>query len=286
MADLDQRLNAYRDDLADVALEGKVKAREFIAGRPARVRHHFADMLTHPENGAGLLTQTLFGHEVRVFEERDGWAWIKRKSDGYVGYVRSDALAELGSEPTHMVFAPRTFLYSQSDLKSPRTGYRSMGSLLTVVDQVETRGTFYAILNSGEAVISKHLRQLGDWEDDPVTVAERLIHTPYLWGGDSGFGIDCSGLVFLANMLCGREVLRDSDMQAESVGTPIDPGNDYQNLQRGDLVFWKGHVGLMRDAENLLHANGHSMDVTVEPLREAIDRTGYLYNQPTGFRRP
>ena len=287
-ASLDKRLNAVRDDLADIALKDVVQAECYVEGQPARVATHFADVYDRPEAGAGLQTQFLHGHDVDVFDRVGEWAWVQSKTDGYVGFVRGGDLVNLNpsgsSTPTHMVTAPRTFLYSGTDLKSTRCGYRSMGSKLTVVDRATTRGTDYAILDSGEAIIVDHLTDMGDWLSDPVSVAETLLHTPYLWGGSSGFGIDCSGLVSLAHLLCGQVVLRDSDMQASSIGEviPFDP----VQLQRGDLIFWKGHIGMMADDANLLHANGNTMNVALEPLADAIKRIGYLYGKPTLARRP
>lgn len=281
---LDKRLNAYRPDLADAKLKDQVEATTYVEGQAATVATHFADLYDRPQAGAGLQCQVLHGHTVQVFDRSNGWAWVQKQDDGYVGYVEESNLQSIASDPTHMITAPRTFLYSQADLKSPRSGYRSMGSKLSVVDHVTTRGTEYAVLDSGDCVIAKHLLAIGDWFSDPVTVAEKLLHSPYLWGGDTGFGIDCSGLVSLSNMLCGNAVLRDSDMQAASIGTEIE--TDFTDLQRGDLVFWKGHVGMMADQENLLHANGHSMSVAVENLSNAIERIGYLYGQPTLARRP
>ena len=142
------------------------------------------------------------------------------------------------------------------------------------------------MLASGEAMIAGHLRPVGEPAADYVAVAETLIDTPYLWGGTTGFGIDCSGLVQLSMRMAGRDVLRDTDMQAATVGEPVEPGPDFSALRRGDLVFWKGHVAIMTDAASMIHANGHTMIVSREGLREAIDRIGYLYGQPTGFRRP
>ncbi len=280
----DKRLNAYRDDLADEKLRGQVDSLDYVKGKSARIKSFYADILDKPDDRAGLQTQILYGHDVIVFERKNGWAWIQRTDDGYVGYVSEDTLGPVGPKPTHMVLAPRTFLYPTPDLKHPRVGYRSMGSKLSVIDRVTSRGTEYYLLDTGEAVIAHHLIKMGDWRSDYVSVAETLLHTPYLWGGDTGFGIDCSGLVFLAQMLCGKTVLRDSDMQAASTGVEI-PFNK-NALQRGDLVFWKGHVGIMRDADTLLHANGNTMNVALEPLREAVDRIGYLYGQPTMARRP
>ncbi len=283
---LDPRLNAYRADLADSKLKSKVGAKAYANGERYRVAAHFADIFKDRDEATGLQAQILYGHDVTVFEQLDGWSWVQACGDGYVGYVRSSTLhpAQGLLEPTHMVKAPRTFIYPGPDLKSHRVGYLSIGSKLVVVDFTTTRGTEYALLNTGEAVIAGHLIPVDRLESDPVTVAQTLLHAPYLWGGNTGFGLDCSGLVSIANLLCGRTVLRDSDMQATSIGTRLD--TNYKNLQRGDLVFWNGHVGMMIDNQFLLHANGNTMDVALEKLSDAIERIGYLYDQPTGARRP
>ncbi len=280
----DPRLNAYRSDLADKRLEGIVEAASFVAGKPAHVTAHFADLRSRPDTGAGPETQVLYGHTVVVFDEHNGWSWVQRRGDGYVGYLQSELLAEGDAPATHMVLAPRSFLYPGPDLKLHRCGYRSIGSRLDVIDETETRGTRYAVLDDGSCIVAKHLIEIGDWQSDPVAVAETLLHAPYLWGGDTGFGLDCSGLVFLSNMLCGNTVLRDSDMQTDTIGEEIE--QDFNALQRGDLVFWKGHTGMMADEAMLLHANGNTMNVALEPFAEAVKRIGYLYGQPTKIRRP
>jgi cell wall-associated NlpC family hydrolase len=282
----DPRLHAYRPDLADERLRGEVDAARFVMGRPARVAVAVADIHREPRPDSGLNTQAIYGDDVCVFDVAEGWAWIQNELDGYVGYAAADALTERAAEPTHIVCVPRTFLYPGPDLKQPRTSELSIGSRVTITGTAETRGTEYALLASGEAVIAKHLAQVGKVAADFVAVAETLIHTPYLWAGVSGFGIDCSGLVQLSMRMAGRSVLRDSDMQAATVGVGVDPGADCTALARGDLAFWDGHVGIMADADTLIHASGHTMTVAREPLRQAIDRIGYLYGGPTGFRRP
>jgi cell wall-associated NlpC family hydrolase len=181
---------------------------------------------------------------------------------------------------------PRTFVYPGPDLRFPVSGQLSLGSTVTVTGTAETRGTAYAVLSSGAAVIEGHLRSIADQAADYVTVAEQFLGTPYLWGGVSGFGIDCSGLVQLSLRMTGREVLRDSDMQAATLGEPFDPGADFSGLRRGDLVFWKGHVVIMTDEKNMIHASGHTMQVSREGFADAVARIGYLYGGPTGFRRP
>lgn len=286
MTALDPRLNAFRGDLADHRLEGRVNSARFVEGRRAIVAAPVLDLKSRPEPHAGIDTQLLCGDVVLAFEEVEGWAWVQAERDGYVGYASADALAAATNEPTHVVVAQRTFVYPGPELKMPPVACHSMGALLNVLDFVENRGTRYARLGSGEAVIAGHL-QPAEWHAaDFVAVAETLLHTPYLWGGTSAFGIDCSGIVQLALRLSGRMVLRDTDMQAASIGDALDPGSDLSGLQRGDLVFWKGHVGIMRDEETLLHANGHSMSVASEPLHNAIERISHLYGRPTGFRRP
>lgn len=282
----DARLHAFRSDLADARLKGEVAAERFVAGRPARITAAIADLRRAPRPDAGVNTQALFGDDVLVFEDAEGWAWVQAERDGYVGYVADNVLGPREHAATHIVCVPRTFLYPGPDLRFPISGQLSMGSTVTVTGSAETRGTHYALLPSGQAVIAGHLRPIAELADDYVTVAESFLGTPYLWGGVSGFGIDCSGLVQLAMRMAGKDVLRDSDMQAASIGTPLEPGAGFSGLQRGDLVFWKGHVAIMTDAKEMIHANGHTMLVSREGLKEAVERIGYLYGGPTGFRRP
>ena len=282
----DARLHAFRSDLADARLKGEVAADRFVTGSPARITASVADLRKAPRPDAGVNTQALFGEDVLVFEDAGGWAWIQAEGDGYVGYVADTVLGPRERAPTHVVSAPRTFLYPGPDLRFPIDGQLSMGSSVTVTGSAETRGTQYALLPSGQAILARHLRPATEQADDYVAVAEGFLGTPYLWGGVSGFGIDCSGLVQLAMRMTGRQVLRDSDMQAASIGTPFEPGPDFSGLRRGDLVFWKGHVAIMTDAKDMIHANGHTMLVSREGLREAVERISYLYGGPTGFRRP
>jgi cell wall-associated NlpC family hydrolase len=282
----DKRLHAFRPDLADAKLKGEVSADRFVTGHQARIVAPVADMLREPRPDAGLNTQLLRGDDVTVFDEAEGWAWVQAERDGYVGYVSGGFLGSRTDAPTHVVSAPRSFLYPGPDLRFPRLGELSLGSSVTVRDFAETRGTRYALLSTGEAMIAGHLRLIGEVSDDYVAVAETLLMTPYLWGGSTALGIDCSGLVQLAMRMAGRDVLRDSDMQAATIGEPIESGESYSGLRRGDLVFWKGHVAIMTDERTVIHANGHTMLVSREGLTEAIDRIGYLYGGPTGFRRP
>lgn len=282
----EKRLNAFRPDLADARLRGLVDAETFVEGRPARVVAPVADVLKAPDASAGLDTQLVAGDDVRVFAEKNGWAWLQAERDSYVGYVATDALGERGAAPTHVVSVPRTFVYPAPDMKFPRRRALSMGSRLAVAGEAETRNTRFLLIENGEAVIASHLAPAAQAAPDYVAIAERLLETPYLWGGASGFGIDCSGLVQLSMRMAGVDVLRDTDMQLASIGRPVDVADDLSGLQRGDLVFWKGHVAIMTDAENMVHASGHTMLVCRERLSDAVARIGHLYGTPVGFRRP
>ncbi|MBC7313861.1 MAG: C40 family peptidase [Rhizobium sp.] len=280
---LDRRLHAYRDDLADTALQGQVTAARFASGEPARVAVPVSGLRPRPDVASGIDTELLFGEVVTVFDRAGGWAWVQAKTDGYVGYLPESALSGAAEQPTHHVIVPRTFVYPGPDLRFPVSAALSMGSRIAVVGEAETRGTRYFLLADGRAVVAGHCLPLGTYAtDDYVAIAARFLETPYLWGGRSGFGIDCSGLVQLALQMTGRTAPRDSDMQASGLGAVI----AREDLRRGDLVFWKGHAGIMTDEKTLLHANGHTMTVALEDFEAAVKRIGWLYEMPTGYRRP
>lgn len=282
---LDRRLNAFRADLADARLQGSVAAGRFVAGRKARVAVPVLDVRAAPRADAGLDTQLILGDEVCVFDENEDYAWVQAGRDSYVGYVAASGLARPGDAPTHVVGVPRTFLYAEPDMKKRATAALSLGSRLAIVGAATTRGTDYALLESGEAVVAAHLRPAGEAAPDHVAVAATLERTPYLWGGASAFGIDCSGLVQLSLLMAGKPAPRDTDMQAAALGAPLNVGDDLAGLGRGDLVFWNGHVAIMADGEEIIHASGHAMMVVRERLADAIERIARLYGRPVGFRR-
>jgi len=259
---------------------------------PACICVAFTELRPEPATGAHIDTMLVYGEPVRVFETHMGWSRVQALQDSYVGWVESKTLMLEPSPPTHMVCVPRTFLYPSADLKLPHRGMRSMGSLLRIEGKAETRGTRYLITEAGDGVIEHHVRPMGEKDEDYVSVAETLLRTPYLWAGTTAFGIDCSGLVKLAMLMAGKHVLRDSDQQAATIGEIIDPAEEYADLCRGDLIFWRGHVGIVQGPgaaggqQRLLHANGRTMDVASEPLKQAVERIAYLYEQPIGIRRP
>ncbi|HWU62702.1 MAG TPA: NlpC/P60 family protein [Ensifer sp.] len=280
---LDRRLNAFRPDLADRRLEGQVEAGRFVEGEAGSIAVPVADLRPRPDVSAGIDTQLLMGEPLRIFERRDGWAWVQAQTDGYVGYMAERELVSPAQGETHWIVQPRTFVYAEPDMKRPRGVALSLGSRIAVMGEAETRGTRYLLLVGGGAVIAAHCAAAGAiCTEDYVAVAARLLETPYLWGGKSAFGIDCSGLVQLSMMMAGRSAPRDSDMQAAGLGQEI----TFDDLRRGDLVFWKGHVAIMEDEETTIHANGHTMSVAREGLKAAVERIGYLYGAPTICRRP
>jgi cell wall-associated NlpC family hydrolase len=264
----DRRITPARADLADERLRGRVEAERFATGTPMRVIAPSAPLRRFPSPDAPLDTEALIGERVTAYDEHEGFVWGQLASDGYVGYVPSAALGALGAEPTHRVAALRTFVYPGPNLKLPPGNFLSLGALLAVT---AIEGD-YTRLATGGFVHAAHLVPIGRAEPDFVAVAERLLGTPYLWGGKTSLGLDCSGLVQLALAAAGIGAPRDSDMQERELGEPVAIPADLSGLRRGDLVCWKGHIGVMLDPERLLHANGHHMALAVERLSEAAER--------------
>lgn len=275
-APFDTRLTPARRDIAAAHLAGQVQAARFVTGRRERVMHGVTGMRGEPSPGASLTTQALRGEFVQVYEVEEGWAWGQLETDGYVGYLPAASLAPEGPAPTHRVRVLSTFLYPGPSMKLPVMETLPLNALLSVSSM---EGDFARVEDEGY-VWAGHLGPLAQVEPDFVAVAERFIGAPYLWGGKTAHGVDCSGLVQSALTACGMAVRRDTDMQESSVGDALmsgwaadaAPSEWDRKLQRGDLVFWRGHVGIMRDSSTLLHANGFRMLVASEPLDEAVAR--------------
>ena len=260
----DPRLTPARADLAAAALRGRVEAARFIEPTLARLAAPSAALRRRPEALASWDTEVLRGEAVAVYETCDGWAWVQLERDGYVGYLESAAFGP-AQPTTHRVTALRTHAYPEASMKLPHLFALSLGAEVAVVKE---SGDFF-LDGEGRAYWARHLATLdAPPAADFVAVAERFVHSPYLWGGRTSAGIDCSGLAQAAMRAAGIAAPRDSDMQ-EKMGETV--ARD-ETLRRGDLVFWRGHIGLMRDAVTLLHANGYHMAVVSEPLAKAQER--------------
>jgi hypothetical protein len=281
MTKLDPRLTPARPDLAAAHLRSLVTATDYVEGRAMQVVTGVADMHGEPSHDVPLVTQAIFGEEVTLYEDQEGWGFVQLTRDGYVGYIGMNALAAGRPEPTHRVAVNRTFVYPCPDIKLPARRSSPLGAAVCVH---ATQGAF-AQIGETAFVFAAHLRPLEEREKDFVTVAERFLHAPYLWGGKTWLGIDCSGLVQVALEAAGCACPRDTDMQEAALGAPLGLDTDL-TLRRGDLVFWRGHVGVMQSETHLLHANAHHMLVTSEPLSEARERILVKSGQPiTGIKR-
>jgi hypothetical protein len=277
----DPRLTPARGDLAAKYLEGKVKAARFVEGEEFEIADALAPLREAPSSDATLLTQALKGERVTIYDRNgEGYAWGQLNSDGYVGWLPDRALAKPGGRPTHQIKSLRTFAFPGPSIKLPPLDTLAMGALVTVV---RDDGSF-AVTREGWYLPRQHVGSIGHPEKDFVAVAERFVGTPYLWGGKTSLGIDCSGLVQVSLTAGGTGCPRDSDMQQDGLGRTLDPAES-KKLQRGDLIFWKGHVAIVRDAETIVHANAHHMATVIENTGEAIARIRKAGSEVTSIKR-
>jgi cell wall-associated NlpC family hydrolase len=281
MPAFDPRLTPARADLAAKELEGKVTAARFVEGRDYEVVEPLTAVRATPTPDAPLMTEALKGERVTIYDmNAEGWAWGQLAADHYVGWLSANALAPAGPPATHKVTALRTFAFPGPSIKLPPLESLPLGARVAIV-RVEDR---LAVTRSGAYVPAPHLAPLDFVEPDFVAVAERFLGVPYLWGGKTALGLDCSGLVQVALTATGRICPRDSDMQEAALGAPVlQAGEGF--LRRGDLIFWKGHVAIVRDRVTLIHANAFHMAVAIEPLAEAVARIRDAGSEITSVRR-
>jgi cell wall-associated NlpC family hydrolase len=282
MRAFDPRVTPARADLAAKELEGKVAAARYVAGEVYEVIEPQAPLRGEPSHEAPLLTEALKGERVTIYEKNDeGWAWGQLAADGYVGWLSANALAPPGAPPTHKVAALRTLVFPGPSIKLAPLEALPLGARVAVARREERM----AVTQSGGYLPAVHLAPIDVYETDFVAVAERFLGVPYLWGGKTVLGLDCSGLVQIALAACGVSCPRDSDMQEEALGSPVAAATDRSDLQHGDLVFWTGHVAIVRDRATFLHANAFHMAVAIEPIGDAIARIRGAGGEITSVRR-
>ena len=263
-ATFDRRTTPVRADLAAAHLRGRVPAPRYAEPKTMRVTAAIAPLTARPDRVAPLDSQLLHGETFSVYDIADGWAWGQGIADGYVGYVPAGCLGPAGDPPTHRVTIGQALVYAEPKVRLQPIGTLPMGARVRVRDL----GLQFCALDGGGFVPTLHVCPVDSAAKDWVSVAHMFLGAPYLWGGRSAAGIDCSGLVQIARQAAGHTCPRDSDMQQAAPGTDVGESA----LQRGDLVFWKGHVGVLLAGGQLLHANGYHMAVAIEPLARAVER--------------
>jgi cell wall-associated NlpC family hydrolase len=271
----DPRVTPARPDLAAAYLKGKVEAARFVEGIACCVSLGSAALRAGPDDSATQQTELLRGEAFTVYDNADGWSWGQAGLDGYVGYVHSQYLGDV-AQPTHRIVALASAALTAPDVKAAARELLPLNARL----KVERVDAGFALTDAG-FVATRHLAPVAQLASDWVAVAERFLGTPYLWGGRTHAGIDCSGLVQIALQAAGVTALRDTDMMEKTLGRVI-PQSD---LKRGDLIFWDGHIGVMRDPATLLHANAFHMEVASEPLADAIARIGKIAGPVTAIKR-
>ena len=277
----DKRITPFKDGVTDETHEGLIRARSYVVGEVLSCYDATASILAQPEHGAEQLDQLLLGERFKIIERKHDFYWGQALRDGYVGYVPVSAFRRDWYLPTHYVATLRTYVFAAPHLKSSILTSLSLNSLVSAT-RFENG---FAYINDMGWIFASHLSNFESFAEDFVAVAESYINAPYQWGGRESIGLDCSGLLQQSLYASGYGCPRDSDMQSK-LGLCLDVGSDLSGLQRGDLVFWKGHVSIMIDSVNTIHANGHHMKVVIEPLQEAIERKEALgEGLPTAFRR-
>lgn len=282
MSEMDHRLTPARADIAASFLKGKVSAQRYVDPVDRRCIAPSAAIRREASATAGMDDQVLYGEEFAVLEERDGWCWGFSRADGYVGWVEASALSAETLEADRKITAVRTYLFPEPNFKKPPLALLNLNARFAA-GAVE--GRFVEARGAGW-LAAEHTAPLSEFAGDFVAVAEAHLGAPYLWGGKESLGLDCSGLVQMALAASDVHVPRDADQQEAALKAMWSDVTAHAERQRGDIVFWPGHVGIMIDSEHLLHANAFTMDVTLEPFAEAEARIREAENPVRTIVRP
>lgn len=268
MTQLDKSLNPYRDDLAAQYLKGQVNAGNFVAPKLHQIKCDYAYLKTAPDTSSPNVSEVFFGELVDIYEIKNDFAWVQLKRDNYVGYLPFECVSTEIIEANKKINTIRSFAFSIPKVQGEIKNILPLNSLVKATDRVENGFVYCDGLGF---IYLKHLCDLDEYAANPVELAKYFLKTPYAWGGRQALGIDCSGLIQTIHEACGINLPRDARMQ-EKMGELIIPSPDFSNLKAGDLLFWQGHVAMMIDNENIIHANSFHMCVEIEPLAQTIKR--------------
>lgn len=272
---LDPRIHPLRPDLAARRYQGIYPAAQFADGKLHAVAKGCLSMRGRPDKLASQMSQLLYGERFEVFEIRDGWAWGQALRDDYVGYVEAAGLTQTIPQTTHHLTALASHIYPAADLKTCPLDSVYMGAALALTPGPTVKG--FTELAGGGWIYARHLAPVDTIEPDYVATAQKFLGAPYLWGGKSCAGLDCSALVQIALYAAGINIPRDTDLQLKALGPALDLSAP---LRRGDIAFFPGHVGIMLDDRTLLHANATHMAVSINPLAEVIAIVAQTAPQP------